>query len=360
MTFAQFPIVDFPRRYWGESVPCLENPLRHPREDDPFWSSDAPGSGAAYRWAFTKSTMPILLKTGFYDIYTEGIFDMWREASPERRASCSLLVDAYDHGGKLSAKLAGTKGVFPGGARKEEGVEALDWFDSIRSKTACTNAPRGAIRYYSLWDNAWHVAATLENGPREVRFPLGDGVHAYTYDPARPLPSFPGSGGINFGGMQLQPQPDFRDDMLSFVMSPLTERLDVRGRMEVRLSVESDCEDTCFYVRVSVEKGDGNWYLLRDDITSLAYNAPYTPGERRVVSFRFADHAFRLDKGDRLRVDVSSACSQFAPHPNVAGDAFAVTTPRTAHNKIFAETSELILHSHFPDSLAMSMRKIRD
>ena len=31
----------------------------------------------------------------------------------------------------------------------------------------------------------------------------------------------------------------------------------------------SDCEDTCIYVRVSVDKGDGIWYLLRDDITTL-------------------------------------------------------------------------------------------
>ena len=344
VTFVQFPLVDFPRRYWGEPVPCLENVLRHPRVDDPFWKSDAAGSGAAYRQAFAKSTMPILLKTGFYDIYTEGIFDMWRETPPERRASCALLVDACDHGGRPNAKLAGTKGEFPGGARKDEGVEALDWFDSIRGKAACTNAPRGKVRYYSLWENTWHEAAILENGSREIRFTLGSGVRAYIYDPARPLPDFPGSGGINFGGMQLQPRPDFRDDVLSFVMPPLTERLDVRGRMEARLSVESDCEDTCFYVRVSVEKGDGNWYLLRDDITSLACNAPYKPGERRVVAFRFADHAFRLDKGDRLRVDVSSACSQFAPHPNVAGDAFAVTVPRTAHNKVFADRSELILH----------------
>ena len=144
--------------------------------------------------------------------------------------------------------------------------------------------------------------------------------------------------------MQLQPKPDFRDDVASFVMQPIAERLDVRGRMEARLSVESDCDDTCFYVRVSVDKGDGRWYLLRDDITSLAHGAPYRPGERRIVPFRFADHAFRLDRGDRLRVDVSSASSQFAPHPNVAGDAFSVAAPRTAHNRVFADASELVLH----------------
>jgi len=344
VTFMQFPLADFPRRYWGESVPALENKLRHPRADDPFWSSDAEGSGAAYRHALEKSTMPVLLKTGFYDIYTEGIFDMWREISPDRRASCALIVDAYEHGGKLSKNLEGTKGVFPGGARVDEGVGELEWFDSIRGKTSCAKAPRGKTRYYALWENVWHETSALEDGPREIHYPLGCGMREYTYDPTRSLPVFPGSGGICFGGMQLQPEPNFRDDVASFVLPPMTDALDVRGRMEGRLSVESDCPDTCFYMRVSVDKGDGKWYLLRDDIKSLAADAPYTPGTRRLVSFRFADHAFRLEKGDRLRVDVSSACSQFAPHPNVAGDAFAVATPRTAHNKVFAEASALILH----------------
>ena len=81
-------------------------------------------------------------------------------------------------------------------------------------------------------------------------------------------------------------------------------QIDVRGRMRARLTVTSDCEDTCFYVRVSVQKDDGKWYLLRDDITSLcADGADYVPSSEKMVSFRFADHAFRLEKGDRLRVD---------------------------------------------------------
>ena len=115
--------------------------------------------------------------------------------------------------------------------------------------------------------------------------------------------------------------------------------------MEAELSVSSDCEDTCFYIRLSVDKGDGNWILLRDDITSIAYDSPYKIGERRLLRFRFADHAFRLSKGDRLRVDVASANSQFAPHPNVAGAAFAVKSPRVANNTVYADDSRIIIHA---------------
>ena len=200
------------------------------------------------------------------------------------------------------------------------------------------------MRYYALWENRWIEAEELKDGAKRIDMPLGTGTRAWTYDPKRPLPEFPGSGGICFGGMRLQPPPDFRDDMVSYVLPPVTETIDVRGRMRARLTVTSDCEDTCFYVRVSVQKDDGKWYLLRDDITSLcADGRDYAPGTEKEVSFRFADHAFRLEKGDRLRVDVSSGNSQFAPHGNVMGLQAAVREPKVAHNAVRADASFLTL-----------------
>ena len=344
VSFTQFPLCDFPQRYWGEDVPAMRNVLCHPRSDDPFWKSDEPGSGACFRNAMLKSSMPILLKTGFYDIYTDGVCAMWNELPESRKSNCSLIVDACDHGGGHAQNLKGTLADFPNGSRGDAGIDNVDWFDAIRGKTACTNVPFGKVRYYSLWENAWLCAPKLADGPREIRMTLGDGVHSYKYDPSEKAPDFPGSGGICFGGMQVQPPLSFRDDVLSFVLPAVTEQMDVRGCMEAELSVESDCEDTCFYIRVSVDKGDGRWLLLRDDIKSLAYDLAYVPGTRRKLCYRFADHAFRLSKGDRIRVDVASACSQFVPHPNVAGEAFRVKKPRTATNRVFAAESSLVLH----------------
>jgi predicted acyl esterase len=288
--------------------------------------------------------MPILLRTGLYDIFTDGVCAMWRELAPERRARCALLIDAYDHGGRLQDWAKGTRGEFPGGSREDEGISDLDWFDFCRTGVPAAGAVPGRTRYYPLWENRWVEAPELADGPQRLRLALGEGARSWTYDPKRPAPNFPGSGGICFGGMQLQPPPDFRDDVASFVLPPLEGTLDVRGRMTAELTVTSDCEDTCFYVRVSVCKNDGNWYLLRDDITSLCFNGgPYVPGTERRLAFRFADHAFRLEKGDVLRVDVASACPQFAPHPNVAGDAFACAEPKTARNTVIPERSYLVL-----------------
>lgn len=342
--FSDFPLADFSARYWGRPEPALDNVFKHPHPSDEFWSSDRVGSGSNYRRALLKSTMPVLLKTGFYDIYTEGICDMWRELPAERRATCALLIDAYDHGGRIGRKMKGSFGDFPGGSRADEAVSDLDWFDSIRSGERCARAPRGCTSYYALWENAWHVEPELRDGARQVICGLGKGERGYVYDPSRSLPEFPGSGGINFGGMQIQPEPNFRDDVLSYLLPPIAERMDVRGRMTAKISVMSDCEDTCFYARVSVKKPDGKWYLLRDDITSLLFeHSDYRPGAKTMVRFRFADHAFRLEPGDLLRLDVSSACSQFAPHANVKGLQSQICKPKIAHNRVFADDSVLVL-----------------
>ena len=339
-----FPLLEFSQRYWGAPEPSFDNPIAHPRHDDPFWTSREPGSGIDFRRALMDSTMPILLRTGLYDIYTEGVCGMWRETPRARLANCSLLIDACGHNGRLDKEMQGTPGEFPNGERKDAGVEALDWFDYCRTGKPCEKAKPGKVRYYALWENRWAETETLDDGARKVEFALGEGARSWTYDPKRPAPEFPGSGGICFGGMRRQPPPDFRDDVVTFVLPPLAERLDVRGRMCARLAVSSDCEDTCFYVRVSVKKQDGEWYLLRDDITTLSANGgDYSPGTERFVEFRFADHAFRLEKGERLRVDVASACSQFAPHGNVKGLQGSVREPKVAHNSVRASASTITI-----------------
>lgn len=349
VTLWQRPLADFPERYWGERVPAFENRVLHPRPDDPYWTSSAPGSGADFRRALLDSTMPVALATGFYDLYTVGIFDMWRELPPERRANCTLVVDPYDHSGVCCKALKGTAGEFPGGERRNNDLKPLDWFDYCRHGRKAKNMEVGKTRYYALWENEWKVADELTNGPVAVKIPLASAPAdfcAWTYDPARPLPVFPGSGGISGGGMQPQPQPGFRDDVVSFILPEIKERLDVRGRMELSLTVQSDCDDTCIYARLSVrKKGDSRWLLLRDDITSLEWTKPYVPGEKRVVRFRFPDHAFRLDKGDVLRVDVASGSDQYPAHSNIRGLQCRITETKVAHNRIYPSDSELTLYA---------------
>ncbi|MGI5869568.1 MAG: CocE/NonD family hydrolase [Kiritimatiellia bacterium] len=342
---SDIPLLDFARRYWGRDVPLFSEPFRHPDRDDPWWRTTE--ANGCFREALSRSTMPVLLSTGFYDLYTDGVNEMWRSLPPERRANSTLVIDAAGHGGDspLTGPDAPASANFQGGARRNGVPSMYDWFDAIRTGRPCAGVKLGTAKYFALWENRWITAAALVDGPRTVALPLGKGEVSWIYDPRRELPNFPGSGGLCFGDMQAQPEPDFRDDVRSVLLPPLTERLDVRGRPKARLRVKSDCEDTAFYIRLSVDKGDGVWWLLRDDIVAISTFAPdYKPGTWIDVHYRFADHAFRLEKGDRLRVDLASACQLFTPHTNVRGLQSAIRNPLIAENAVRLEESELLFH----------------
>ena len=349
VTLRQFPLLDFSTRCWGRPEPAFDNPLRHYEPTDAYWTSAAPGSGVEARQAMLKSTMPVLLRTGFYDIYTQGLCDMWREMPASRRANCALLIDAYDHGGHFNAKVnKGTRAEFPGGSRSNGGVSSYDWFDFCRTGHPCKKARPNTTRYYALWENAWIEEPALVDGARPVTLALGAGEAAFAYDPLKTPPPFPGSGGLAFGGMRVQPDVSGRPDVVAFDLPPVAERLDVRGRITAKLTVKSDCRDSSFYIRLCVDKGDGKFLLLRDDILSLCGGGRgrYAPGAERTLDYTFADHAFRLEKGDRLRVFVAGGSPAFAAHPNVDSEnRYAVTADqvRTARNVVLAGKSSITL-----------------
>ena len=152
-------------------------------------------------------------------------------------------------------------------------------------------------------------------------------------------------GGIYEPGHPLADEQGFRKDVLSFVSAPLERRLDVRGQMKLRLAVTSDCDDTAFYVRVSVRKADGKWYTLRDDIKSISWDTPnYAPGTEATIDYTLSDHAFRLEKGDCLRLDVAGAnVAAFIPHTNFKGPFVEQAKSRVAHNAVVAEKCALVL-----------------
>ena len=357
--FTDLPLKGFSERRLGERVADLEDTWQHPRPEDAWWRTEG-AAGNEFRRALLDSTMPVLMVSGFYDIYTEGLFDMWRELPPARRANCAFVVDAFDHGGRRPKGVAADSPVFfPNGSRHDEaGRDSdLDWFDWCRGKGTLKYIRPGETRWYELWANEWRVAPEMADAPgrlsvsftsdRRLSFapvsPGGETVR-FSYDPSSP-PSFPGAGCLGFGGMKEQPAPGFRADVVSFVSGPSPKRYDVRGRMKLTLSVSTDCDDTAFFVRVSVRKRDGKWYTLRDDIKSISWDHPdYVPGTAVSIAYTLSDHAFVIEEGDRLRADVAGANAEaFIPHTNFKGPFAEQTKSRVAQDTLFPAGCSLVL-----------------
>ncbi len=336
-SYKMLPLIDFSQTVFGEKAEDFDAILMHPERDDPFWRETRFG-GAETIGAIIGADIPILLTTGLYDIYTGGIFDMWKELDEPTKAKSALLVHPYGHDGtKASQPVA-----FPNG----EVVEAFGdaprrWFDAIRGK-ADFPVGTGKVTYYEMYGGRWR---TDDFAPpsKSLTIPFGEGEHTYTYNPYAPA-SFKGGLSANFGGAAWQDAPNSRHDILSLYTASFETDTVVKGQMTARLCVRSDCEDTCFYVRLSLKKDDGD-LGLRDDITAISRVAPaYTPGDEVMLDFTFDDHCFVIKAGEQLRVDISSsAYGLYVPHTNFRGPFALQTTAKIAHNTVVLGKSTITL-----------------
>lgn len=95
--FNMLPLSDFSKTVFGEEAKDFDEILKHPDKNDPFWRTRY-GGGESHE-AIRHADIPILLVTGFYDIYTGGIFDMWNSLDTKTKQRCALAVHPFNHGG---------------------------------------------------------------------------------------------------------------------------------------------------------------------------------------------------------------------------------------------------------------------
>lgn len=329
-TFRTMPFSGVTKNVFNELVPEIEEEFIHPDPRDDYWRT--PAGGGDYHDVLNKCTVPVLLATSFFDIYTQGICDMWKSLSPERKKVCAMMVTPFDHAWNPPPRTAPSALPDFENARMSEVYPdfGYNWFDHFRIGTPLNFIEKGKVKYYTLFENKWHLADDLQNAQKEMFFRLQKDRTlsvekssaeeiSYTYNPYAPA-QFNGGLCNNFGGMQLQDEPDSRYDILSFITSPFEEDFIAEGRFKVILHCKSTAPDSCFYVRLSLVK-DGKTLGLRDDIDSLCrVEKDYLQGSERVLEYTFGDISCKISRGDKLRLDVSSSCfPHFQVHTNRKG-----------------------------------------
>ena len=346
-TWRMLPLSQFSRAVFGEDS-TLDEEMRHPNSDDPFWKT--PEGGAEYFGALENLDIPVAIVTAWHDIFTEGIFQMWHRIPEPQRKRCPLLVTPWGHAWN---KPESSAFAFEGGEVPAD--LPMRWFEHIRKGTPLDFFPETGVKWYNLFGGCWETGEELPRGATPLRLFLNDGLTlataptapraiTYTYIPASPAP-FQGGCCNTFGGMQIQDKPNSRYDILSFITEPFDKPTQVRGQSEIELRVRSDCPDTCFYARLSFVRDDIA-YCLRDDICAISQFAPdYTPGQEITLKMHFAESVFRIGKGDRLRLDISSsAWPHYVPHTNRRGLFADQTGADVAHNTILTGLSSITLH----------------
>ena len=338
-SFEMLPLSDFTKTVFGEASMDFDTMLKSPNPSDAFWLTH--GGGTDARDAVKNPPFPILFTTAFFDLYAGGVFDLWKSMDSAAKAKCALVVSPNDHGDNEADPETGC--VFPNGRRKDAFGEEyeIDWFDSIRKGTTPPFA-LGQVTYYTLFENKWHT--DLFEGKESVQsISLGTEIAEYDYDPNDP-PRFKAGLSRAFGGTVFQDAPHTKNDIVSVYTEPFEQDSCIKGQMRAELSVSSDCEDTCFYVRVSIEKAQGD-LGLRDDITSLCFACgDYKVNEKVQLCFTFDEISCLVRKGERLRVDIASADAEhYVRHTNQKGLYSAQTSTKLAHNCVFLKESRLLL-----------------
>lgn len=331
-TYHMLPLSDFSKTVFGESAEDFDEILKHPDRNDPFWATRY-GGGEAHE-AIKHANIPILLVTGFYDIYTGGVFDMWNSLDNETKAKSALAVHPYGHGDSEENQPV----KFENAELKEAFKDyAIHWMNAIRGKGDLT-FEKGKVTYYKLFANEWCTDAFDESAD-VVKLPLGEGEVTYRYNPYNPA-SFPGGLSTNFGGNAWQDPPNSRYDIISLYTPEFEHDVFVKGKMKAKLKVKSNCEDTCFYMRISLCKEAGD-YGLRDDIHQISnFCVDYKPGDEIEMNFSFDEHAFVMHKGEKLRIDISSsAYPHYVRHTNNKGLFSEQTTAKIADNTVILNES---------------------
>lgn len=335
-SYRMLPLSDFSKTVLGERAEDFDEILKHPDRNDAFWNTRY-GGGEAHD-AIKHANIPILLVTGFYDLYTGGVFDMWKGLDEDTKSKCALAVHPFEHGGTGVNQPVN----FENGCLKNEFENyEIRWLDSVRGKNK-QPFECGKITYYKLFADKW-CCDDFYDAKKAYRIKLGDGSVTYKYNPYAPA-SFKGGLSANIGGSAWQDAPNSRYDIISLYTEEFDEDVFVKGKIKAKLKVSSDCEDTCFYIRLSLCKSEGD-YGLRDDINQISnFDVNYIPNSNLEMTFSFDEHAYVIRKGEKLRIDISSsAFPLYVPHTNQKGLFSTQTSAKIAENTVILDESYIEL-----------------
>ena len=352
------PQVEVDEKLWGVRLDWYRDWITHPDREDPYWQE---GFWGMLGQIPSKVKIPLFIREGWYDHHLGSAVVTYERLSEEAKAHSVLQIGPWNH--SFMPAVTGQ----PLEHLADSGIDtALDWFTRILKNG---ELPEKAAYTYVIgadewkkWDTfpvqrvkeqSWLLqkegrlteAAERQNTveQREENVPLSvleeenqtkdeavsDDAQSFLYDPEHPVTSHGAESLFQTQedvGSLLQPEPGSRDDVMSYVSEPLREVMEIEGKIRAHLFVSSDAEDTAFSAKLMEVFENGETVNIRGSITTLAYRngadrrGTYTPGDVVEINIEMWDVAWKLRKGSRLRLDISSSdFPQYSVHSNYPG-----------------------------------------
>lgn len=345
------PQIDVDEQLWGKKIEWYRKWITSINRDDEYWNT---GFWKMLKDIPAKVKIPLYVGEGWYDHHLASALETWESLSEECRSKSHLLIGAWEHG--FNIKLEGHTGEH---FEQDDILRAFYWFHELLIQE---NVPVGKVDYYVIGDDSWYSRDKYEiKNQKEICFffaeknqstytlkgknPDKTESFGYVFDPDNPVMTHGAESLLvtkSKQGSLRQPEPNYRCDIISCISSPLKESLTVIGKMKVTLHVASDADDTAFVVKIMEVMQNGKAYNMRTGITTLGYRngsstrIEYNAGENVEVTIDTWDLAWKLQKGSRIRIDITSAdFPQYSVHSNYAGSWSLQKMVKKANQKVF-------------------------
>lgn len=321
--------------------------------------------------------VPAVHFAGWYDVFLQGNIDGFvsrhHAGGPGARDRQKLIIGPWAHGGPQRDRNAGGETARPVGQLRYPANSlqtpfacgGQQWFDFYLKgePTGIENVP--AVQYYTMGavgeenapGNVWQTAENwpVPSTPTPFYFhadgalstvPPGneDGAVAFDYDPRRPVPTRGGCLLILPAGPFDQRDLEQRPDVVTFTSEPLTEPIEVTGRLTANLVIVSDRVDTDFAVKLCDVYPDGRSMCVADGLARCRLRkgydrlAPLTPGEPTPVEVDLWSTSMMFNRGHRIRVSVTSSnYPKYDVNVNTGWPAWPMGPVLRAHNRVLCD-----------------------
>ena len=351
------PHVNVDEDLWGIKLKWYKDWVTNTDYDSEYWQTgfwkmlkDIPG----------KIDIPTCIVAGWFDHHLEGTILGYELLNDEVKNHSSLLIGAWNHDFEPCIPAHHHQNA----ARNMDTV-MFNWFEKTLIED---KLPESGVETYIVGDDKWKKwdSLAIEYDYKKIFFLRGDKfalegnlkilslleveqsrntVIEYRYDPDDPVYTRGGETNLVSSeqrGSVLQEEPGYRQDVISFLSGELKEGINISGKINIKLFVSSDCEDTCFTAKIIEVLPDGRGFNIRSSITTMAYRNKadkrtyYIPNEIEEINIEMLPITWHIQTGSRLRIDISSSnFPEYAIHSNYKGVWSLQDKVKVAHQKLY-------------------------
>ncbi|MHB0999853.1 MAG: CocE/NonD family hydrolase [Armatimonadota bacterium] len=314
---------------------------------------------------YKNTNVPALHIAGWYDIFQQSNIDafmgMQYHGGKGAIGKQKLIIGPYSHGafekvGELT---------FPRISQRNVIGDILNWLNynlkgeenDISKMKAVTYYTMGAVGEKGAPGNRWHSSDVWPVPSQPVSYYIHkDGSlspnkpteksasKTYEFNPDNPVPMVGGPNLVSESGPYDQRKVENRPDVLLFETEPLTEPINVTGRLKVRLWASSSAKDTDFTAKLTDVYPDGRSMLISDGIIRARYRKSFEKPEMmkagKTCEFEIDlwSTSIIFNKGHKIRLAISSSNTRFDVNPNTGEEVFKATRKEIAKNTIYFDS----------------------